>query len=67
MAVCATTLGTKANVVSYNAVIDGVHAIGLHRLLATSGCDIGIEFLIVIVSDRCMFGGSLYVWGIVCV
>ena len=43
------------------------HAMGTHRLLATSGCDIGIEFLIVIVRDRCMFGASLYVWGIVCV
>ena len=42
-------LGMKANVVSYNAIIDGVHAMGPHRLLATSGCDIGIEFLIVIV------------------
>ena len=57
-------LGMKANVVSYNAIIDGVHAMGPHRLLATSGCDIGIEFLIEIVRDRCMFGASLYVWGI---
>ena len=40
------------------------HAMGTHRLLATSGCDIGIEFLIEIVRDRCMFGASLYVWGI---
>ena len=60
-------LGMKANVVSYNAIIDGVHAMGPHRLLATSGCDIGIEFLIVVVRERCMFGASLYVWGIVCV
>ena len=56
-------LGMKANVVSYNAIIDGVHAMGPHRLLATSGCDIGIEFLIVIVMvsfvfECCMFGAS---------
>ena len=62
-------LGMKANVVSYNAIIDGVHAMGPHRLLATSGCDIGIEFLIVIVMvsfvfECCMFGASapLSIW-----
>ena len=61
--------GMKANVVSYNAIIDGVHAMGPHRLLATSGCDIGIEFLIVIVMvsfvfECCMFGASapLSIW-----
>ena len=57
-------LGMKANVVSYNAIIDGVHAMGPHRLLATSDCDLGIEYLIEIVCDRCMFWGSLYVWGL---
>ena len=39
-------------------------AMGPHRLLATSDCDIGIEYLIEIVCDRCMFWGSLYVWGL---
>ena len=60
MAVCATAL---VDAPKENAVPEQ-HGMGPHRLLATSGCDIGIEFLIEIVRDRCMFGASLYVWGI---